>query len=306
MGICDSETITPNLIRIDEQIKNLEKDYLIENSIREKIKNKYKLNNIIGQGSFGKVFIATDKSGKKYAIKCLKKKKSLKFQHPLNEIKMGRNLKHHNILGIKEIYEDLNKIFIVMDYCDGGDLFDYIIKNPEGKLNDTNTIDILIQILDAVNYLHNEIKICHRDLKPENCLIIINGNNKPLIKLIDFGTAQHINKMKKITGKIGTIKYMAPEIFLSPFYDEKVDLWSVGIILYNMTTGREAFVLEEKQDFNKIQIYNKEINFDLIRNDDIKQLCKELLEKNPNKRIDAKKALEKAKIIKKKFATKIN
>ena len=305
MGVCESENISPNLIRIDEEIKNLSKDYLIQNSIHEKIKNNYKLNSKIGQGAFGKVFVATDKSGNKYAIKCLKKKKLVKTYFSSNEIKMGKNVKHPNILGIKEVYEDMSKIFLVMEYCNGGDLFDYIIKTPEGKLDEINTINIITQILDALNYLHNEIKICHRDLKPENCLISINEQNQPIIKLSDFGSAQYINKMKRITGKVGTLKYMAPEIFSKPFYDEKVDLWSVGIILFNMITGREPFSLDTKE-FKKKPILNIEINFDYIENDDIRELCKELLEKNPHKRIDAKTALEKSKSIKKKFDTNLN
>ena len=305
MGVCESENMSPNLIRIDEEIKNLSTDYLIKNSIHDKIKNNYKISSKIGQGAFGKVFIATDKSGKKYAIKCLKKKNFIKGQFSSNEIKMGINIKHPNILGIIEVYEDMSKIFLVMEYCNGGDLFDYIINAPNGQLEDVNTIDIIIQILDALNYLHNEVKICHRDLKPENCLISINGQNKPIVKLIDFGTAKYIDKINKISGKIGTIKYMAPEIFVQPFYNEKVDLWSAGIILYNMTTGREPFILEAS-DIKNAQIYNKEINFDLINNAEIRDLCKELLERNPHKRIDAKNALEKAKLIKQKCSTNFN
>ena len=248
MGVCESENLSPNLVKIDEEIKNLSKEYLINNAFHEKIKKSYSLNSKIGEGSFGKVFEATDKEGKKYAIKYINKKKIIKGQLLYNEIKMGIKMKHPNILGIKEIYEEMNKIFLVMEYCEGGDLFNYIIKNPQGKLDDKNTINIIIQILDALNYLHNEVKICHRDLKPENMLIKNNGNgnNKPIIKLIDFGTAEYISNGKKIFGKIGTLKYMAPEIFVKPFYNEKIDIWSAGVILYNMTTGCEPFELNTK------------------------------------------------------------
>lgn len=207
-------------------------------------------------------------------------------------------MNHPNLLKIKEVYEDITKVYLVMEYCEGGDLFDFITNSPLGKLDDINTIQILTQILDALNYLHNEVKICHRDLKPENCLITINGQKKPIIKLIDFGTAQCLDKNTRMTGKIGTIKYMAPEIFIGSCYNEKVDLWSAGVILYNMTTGREPFFLEEKELDNP-QIFNKDINFNLINNNEIRELCKLLLEKSPKKRIDARSALEKAKKIKK-------
>ena len=298
MGVCESENISPNILRINEEIKELSKNYSIKYTTNEKINNNYSIVDIIGDGAFGRVFIGLDKTGKKYAIKCLLKRNILKGDSLFNEIKIGVKVNHPNLLKIKEVYEDITKVYLVMEYCEGGDLFDFITNSPLGKLDDINTIQILTQILDALNYLHNEVKICHRDLKPENCLITINGQKKPIIKLIDFGTAQCLDKNTRMTGKIGTIKYMAPEIFIGSCYNEKVDLWSAGVILYNMTTGREPFFLEEKELDNP-QIFNKDINFNLINNNEIRELCKLLLEKSPKKRIDARSALEKAKKIKK-------
>ena len=149
---------------------------------------------------------------------------------------MGTKIKHPNILGIKEIYEDKKSISIVKDYCDDGDLFDFITKNPEGKLDDFNTIDILIQILNTINFLHNKVKICHRDIKPENFLISINEQNRPIVKLIDFGMPHYIYKDEKMIGKFGTTKCMTPEILKKEPYDEKIDIWSARIVLYNMMT----------------------------------------------------------------------
>ena len=106
-------------------------------------------------------------------------------------------LNHPNILRIKEIFEDKKTISFVMDYCEDGDLLDFITKSPEGKLNDFLCIEIMIQILEALNYLHFEAKVCHRDLKPENFLINIDKNNKPTVKLIDFGVAQYLCKGQK-------------------------------------------------------------------------------------------------------------
>ena len=298
MGVCESENISPNILSINEEIKELSKNYSIKYTTNEKINKNYSIVDIIGEGAFGRVFIGLDKTGKKYAIKCLLKRNILKGDSLFNEIKIGVKVNHPNLLKIKEVYEDITKVYLVMEYCEGGDLFDFITNSPLGKLDDINTIQILTQILDALNYLHNEVKICHRDLKPENCLITINGQKKPIIKLIDFGTAQCLDKNTRMTGKIGTIKYMAPEIFIGSCYNEKVDLWSAGVILYNMTTGREPFFLEEKELDNP-QIFYKDINFNLINNNEIKELCKLLLEKSPKKRIDARSALEKAKKIKK-------
>jgi len=235
MGICESKNDESNLyntVKIDGQIKNLDTDYLLEESIKTPIKNNYKIQKEkIGQGSFGHILIGRDNSGKIYAIKIIKKKKILKGQLLANEVRIGTKMHHQNILGIKEVYEDIKTISFVMEYCDGGDLFDFITKSPQGKLDDINTIDILIQILSALNYLHNEENICHRDLKPENFLISISEQNRPIVKLIDFGFAQYISKGQKMSGKIGSFMYMAPEILKNQPYDEKIDIWSADVIL---------------------------------------------------------------------------
>ena len=305
MGICEStsngNSDNYNKVKIDGEIKDLSTDYLLQESIKIPIKTKYKFDESkIGQGSFGQVLLGLDKSGQTYAIKIIKKKKILKGQLLANEVRIGTKMTHPNILGIKEVYEDMKTISFVMEYCEGGDLFDFITKNPNGKLDDINAIDIFIQILGALNYLHNEVYICHRDIKPENFLITINEQNRPIVKLIDFGLATYFRRGQKMRGKIGTIMYMAPEILRKEPYDEKVDIWSTGIILYNMMTGCSPFTTGEA-DFKIYQILNREINFDLIKNDDLRELCKEMMERDPEKRIDARTALEKALLIKNKI-----
>ena len=309
MGVCESDNSqinNYNKLKIDGEIKDISNDYLLNNSIQESIRNKYVIyESKIGEGSLGKVFIGRDKTGKQYAIKTIKKKKIRNGDLLLNEVKIGMKLNHPNILRIKEIFEDKKTISFVMDYCEDGDLLDFITKSPEGKLNDFLCIEIMIQILEALNYLHFQAKVCHRDLKPDNFLINIDENNKPTIKLIDFGVAQYLFKGQSLKGKIGTLKYMAPEIFFKETYNEKVDIWSAGIILYNLTTGLEPFSLNEKE-YKKNRILTKNINFDEIKNEHIKKLCKEMLEKNPNNRINAKLALEKAKNIREIFFNRHN
>ena len=187
-----------------------------------------------------------------------------------------------------------------MEYCEGGDLFDFIMKSPQKRLDDFNTIDLLIQILSSLDYLHNVLKICHRDLKPENFLISINEQNRPILKLIDFGLATYICRGEKMKGKIGTTMYMAPEILKNEPFNEKIDVWSAGIILFNMMTGCEPFA-SGNEKFKQYQIINKPINFDVIKNDYLRELCQEMLEKDPEKRLDAATSLEKAIIIKRKI-----
>ena len=304
MGICESDNINNNFynkVRIDGEVKDLSKDYLLGESIKIPIKTKYKLQEIkIGRGSSGQVLLGFDKEGRAYAIKVIRKKLILNGQLLANEVRIGTKLNHPNILGIKEVYEDMKTISIVMEYCEGGDLFDFIMKSPQKRLDDFNTIDLLIQILSSLDYLHNVLKICHRDLKPENFLISIDEQNRPILKLIDFGLATYICRGEKMKGKIGTTMYMAPEILKNEPFNEKIDVWSAGIILFNMMTGCEPFA-SGNEKFKQYQIINKPINFDVIKNDYLRELCQEMLEKDPEKRLDAATSLEKAIIIKRKI-----
>ena len=304
MGICTSSTdpdYNYNQVFLDGKYKDVTKDYLLEESIKEPLNNKYKLTKIkIGNGAYGKVLLGLDNFGNKYAFKLIKKLKIINGQFLLNEVRIGTKMNHPNILKIKEVYEDKKYIFFIMDYIEGGSLFDFITSSPKRKLDVNTTIDIMIQILEAINYLHNQAKICHRDIKPENFLVTFNEGNKPFVKLIDFGLAMEIKKGEKMKGRIGTTIYMAPEILKKSKYNEKIDMWSAGVLLFNMITGCEPFSSED-DEVKIYQILNLKIEFDAIENEDIKSLCKDLMEKNPYKRIDAKNALIKAKKIKKKM-----
>lgn len=194
----------------------------------------------------------------------------------------------------EEIYEDNRSINFVLELVKGGDLFDHIIHSPNRKLTEDEAIDIFEQILQALSYLHNEIHVVHRDIKPENFLMYEeNGRNR--IKLIDFGFAMRVLPEETMTQQLGTPLYAAPEIFEEKPYTNKVDLWSAGIVLYNMINGMHPFTND--MDTIKEQVCHREINFNGFSNPKIKTLCMGLLERDSSKRLSAIQALSQLRLI---------
>ena len=181
------------------------------------------------------------------------------LKRTLREINMLKKLDHPNIINLYEVYESKNSIYLIMEKCNGGELFDNIIEHiTKGKMySEKQASEIILQILSAINYCHKN-GICHRDLKPENILLLNkeneNGENNK-IKIIDFGLSQYISD-KKLNSRVGTAYYVSPEV-LSGEYSEKCDVWSIGIILCVLLTGEPPFNgANDSIIYNKIKNYN--------------------------------------------------
>jgi calcium-dependent protein kinase len=159
------------------------------------------------------------------------------FHSIVQEIVALKKCDHPSIVKIHEIYKDKKKLHIVLDFVEGQELLDYIIKH--NKLKESEASMILKQLLKSIRYIHSK-GIIHRDLKPEN--IIINPDTLKL-KLIDFGLSSYFLENKSLHTKVGTPAFAAPEVIKGD-YGKEADLWSIGIICYVMLVGYHPFQAE--------------------------------------------------------------
>lgn len=260
-------------------------------SKRQDISKNYKISSEPkARGTYGDVYIAENRKGEKFAIKKILKKKIPCNEAIIKEAEISLKLKHKNIIKVYEIYEDCNYISYVMELGDI-DLFDFMYNDKSFLIPEYLIIDILIQLFDVIDYLHNEENIIHCDLKPENFMIKFTQDKKPILKLIDFGMAVYKpkDKNKRLQGFKGTREYSAPETFEGKF-NEKVDEWSLGIIMYTLLTGKDLFLGENESEIQD-NIKYSEINFDIIKDEELRELNKKLLNRFVANRISVKEAL---------------
>ena len=152
-----------------------------------------------------------------------------------------KKLDHPNIIKLYEIYFEEDEVFLVTEFCQGGELFDRIYNH--GKIPEGECAKLFVQMVYAIKYCHKN-KICHRDLKPEN-FMFMNVRGEKVLKLIDFGLSRSFFQVKTATTtrmqtRAGTFVYMAPEV-IDHNYNETCDFWSLGVILYVMLSGYSPF-----------------------------------------------------------------
>eukprot|EP00298_Acanthocystis_sp_HF-20_P003351 c13715_g1_i2.p1 GENE.c13715_g1_i2~~c13715_g1_i2.p1 ORF type:complete len:302 (-),score=102.77 c13715_g1_i2:35-940(-) len=192
--------------------------------------------------------------------------------------------KHPRILSMNEIIRVPGKYFcIVTELVAGGDLFDFIVNSPDGKLSESLARKIMKQLVEGVEVLHN-MNIIHRDLKPENVLMAKTNENEVDIKIADFGLATFFSEDKPLVKNCGTTGYTAPEVLSKQPYGKACDMWSVGVILYAMLHGYLPF--HGTQDEMKQKILAVDYRFSKRTQISVsgKGLIKDLLSLDPSKR----------------------
>lgn len=247
-----------------------EEDEMLQNMTTEDFEDK----GIIGRGAFGLVKLVYDKTNKKYyALKSLIKNNIIEKQHQKHlaqEIKMLENLNHEMILMLKKKWQDQKYIYLLTDVCTGGDLYQEI-KRTSGFEEEKCKFYVAC-LISIFSHLQNK-KIVYRDLKPENLLL----DDMGYLKLIDFGLAKQLKENERAKTICGTPEYVAPEILLNEGYGSAVDIWSIGILLYEMISTVTPFSAPTSKNV-LTNILQKKIQFTSKKFDGISEECIEFIE----------------------------
>mmetsp|Transcript_109821 Transcript_109821/g.307056 ORF Transcript_109821/g.307056 Transcript_109821/m.307056 type:complete len:560 (+) Transcript_109821:96-1775(+) len=207
---------------------------------RNSVRDQYALDTeTMGEGTFGVVHRGVHKAtGATRAVKMIPMGKLGSMASFRREVSIMKSLEHPNIVRLHDTYEETECVYLAMELCRGGELFDRII--ALGHLSERQAARVMKDILSAVGHLHHK-GIVHRDLKPENFLF---ASQQPIehnvLKVVDFGTARHCGPTTVMTSLVGTRFYVAPQV-LARRYCRKCDIWSCGAILYTLLTGKPPF-----------------------------------------------------------------
>ena len=263
-------------------------------SIRERQIGDYLIKDLIGTGGFAKVYRAIHIPTKEtVAIKIINKEEL--FQEDINrkrlllEISSLKKVKHKNIIKLYEIMETPETIYLVMEYCNNGELFDFIVDKK--NLDEKQACTFFQEVIDALTYLHS-VNIVHRDVKPEN--ILLNTINRKIrCKLIDFGISRTFeNNELMMETPCGTVTYAPPEMHKGEKYNGILaEVWSLGVLLYTMICGYLPFV-EEDEETTIRNILNGCYELPEELSPELKDLMKHLLDINSNTRYSLEKIKE--------------
>ena len=241
------------------------------------------LGRTLGSGTTGKAKYAQHKeTGLPVAVKIINKEflatRVSMLKKVEREIAVLKLLDHPHVMRMYDVYETSKYLFLVLEYCQGGELFDYLVK--KGKIDPSEALRIFQQIISGIEYLHEHM-VCHRDLKPENLLWDGDGN----IKIADFGMASLMKQGSLLSTSCGSPHYASPEVVMGTKYDGRVaDIWSCGVILFALLTGKLPF---DDDNIRRLLTKVKTGIFQMPQTlpNEIKELLSSMLTVDPTKRI---------------------
>jgi serine/threonine protein kinase len=262
-------------------------------SIKEWCLKDFKIVKLLGRGEFAIVFLVIEKrSNRIMVLKKIKLHKQFSsnvredecFKLQISrEIEIQSYLRHPNILRSYGNFYDNNQVYMVLEYAAKGDLYEYL--GLVGYLNDETAATYIYSLAVALKYCHSK-KVIHRDIKPENLLLTLNGT----LKIADFGWSVH-DPSSRQTEICGTLDYLPPEMILHESYDEKIDLWSIGVLCYELLVGRTPFIMATPQaTFTKIA--NVEYSTPLRISPNAVDLIAKLLKRDPSERLSLENVMQ--------------
>lgn len=273
-------------------------DAFVSTSLNKSVNTNYKPKleyfepiKVLGQGSYGKVLLVREKAtGRLFAQKQLKKASLVinetneihkkNYERTLNEKTILEQVSHPNIVKLYYAFQDNDKVYLILEYLDGGELFHHLAEQK--YMSEKDASFYIAQIIVALRYLHLNLKVIYRDLKPENCML----NSAGMLVLTDFGLSK-VSDGDSRHSMIGTAQYMAPEVIKGEDYDFSVDWWSLGCVAYDMLTGGPPFTGHTNEKIMDKVIHSKKyLKFPFYLSLDAKDLLRKLLQSNPEKRID--------------------
>ena len=248
----------------------------------------YKIEKSIGEGSFSNVCLAYHSElDYYYACKIIPRSKMNVDDFKLfeREVRVNQQIHHPGHVELLDIISDRRNYYLIMQLCTGGSLLDRIIKN--GKFTEDDAKPLFKQIIETVRFLHKS-GVSHRDLKPENLLFTDDGK----LLIADLGLARFVGSKNLVSTPCGSIVYAAPECFSNrPYNGFAFDLWSCGVILFEMVTGHSPWKKGSKSDVIK-QIKDAAFEMPSYLSDDCQDLIRGLLQTNPKKRFATKDVLK--------------
>jgi serine/threonine protein kinase len=259
----------------------------------------YEVGQLLHNGQTAKVYECKNKrTHVVFAVKMVERKqrsrkavKKTMAEMVLREVAILDSLKHENIIEIKELFEDDDHFFLVMDYMRGGDVFERLLEVK--KYCESDARKLIRALLRATAFFHSQ-NVAHRDLKPQNLLLKSKSDPTDIV-ISDFGFACRVHKSQSLTTRCGTPSFVAPEVLKNAPYDQAVDMWSIGVILYVLLCGYPPFSDQNQSElFRKIRMSNWKFRGDEWENvsDEAKDLIRGLLVANPIQRLTASQALQ--------------
>jgi len=251
--------------------------------------DNFEIGRPLGRGKFGNVYLSREKQSKfMVALKVLFKSQLQKshLEHQLRrEIEIQSHLRHPNILRMYGYFFDETRVYLILEYAPKGEMYKFLTAQPLGRFEEHMVANYMAQLSDALMYCHAR-KVIHRDIKPENLLLGKDGD----IKIADFGWSVHAPSSRRTT-MCGTLDYLAPEMVEGRPHDERVDLWTLGILCYEFLVGKPPFE-EDKTESTYKRICSVDLRFPHYLSTGAKDMISKLLKYQAEDRLSLKGILD--------------